>query len=259
MSRGSHHHCAVRTLDDREREGPQLYIHGQTWCGKYGLSSMSMKPEDEDPLAFARRMADCPKCSAAMGKVRLKQIADRVTIEPMEIPSNSWGKKYKSCHRLIIDGELVGHIIMDNGWGTAWELRELTDDTSRDFGGMVSHTPNIYHRIDRNADFQPVHTRSKEMLASAALRLRDKGELLTLAEQEVRREENRVRRAEEDRQREIDRAEAARVREERTQRENERRELALDFLNWYTNVENLTNSQRAGSQAALDIIMGKPA
>lgn len=258
MGRSSHHTCAVRHPDERGTAGPHIW--GMSWCGKpHALSSISGKPADEDPLSYARRMADCPKCSAAIGKARLKQLGGRVKVEPIEIPTGSWGKKYKSCHQVLIDDVLVGHIIMDNGWGTVWELRELTADTGRDFGAMVSHNPGRFSQTNPNSPFQRIHCRSKEMMASAAFRLREQGELLTLEEQAVRREAARVQREADEAERKIAQAEATRLREERTQRENERRELALDFLNWYTNVENLTNSQRAGSQAALDIIMGKPA
>lgn len=254
---GSTHTCAVRHPDKETNSNG--YLWGMSWCGKRAHSSMFGKPEDEDELAFARRMADCPKCSAAIGKARLKQLGGRVVVEQMEIPSNSWGKKYKSCHRLIIDGELVGHIIMDNGGGTAWELRELTADDGRGFGAKVSDTPGWFNRVDANRTFQPIHCRSKEMMASAGFRLREKGELLTLAEQEVRREKVRKERAEADAQREIERAEAQRVREAREQRELERRELALDWLNAFLAESHLTNNQRAGAQSALDIIERKPA
>lgn len=255
---GSSHSCAVRHPDHRGTDGTWLW--GMSWCGKpHAGSSLSGKPEDEDPLAFARRNADCPKCSAAIGKARLKQLNGRVKVEPMEIPSNSWGKKYKSCHRLLIDNELVGHIIMDNGWGTVWELRELTSDAGRDFGAMLSNTPSRFSRVPRDSDFQPIHCRSKEMMASAGFRLREKGQLLTLAEQEVRAEAVRVQREADNAEREAARAEATRLREAREQRELERRELALDWLLWYVELPDLTNSQRAGAQATLDILQGKPA
>lgn len=256
MGRRGSHMCAVRYPDARGVDGS--WVWGVTWCGKpHGGSSLSGKPEDEDHLAFARRMADCPKCSAAIGKVRLKQIADRVQIEPMEIPSNSWGKKYKSCHRVIIDGVLAAHIVMDNGWGTVWELRQLTDDDGRDFGSLLSREPNRYHRIERTSDFQPVHVRSKEMMASAALRLRDKGELLNLAEQEAFRIARREKEAEDARLRKIEQEQWKVEREARDARENERKELAVDWLTAVLNEPNLTNMQRAGAQASLDIITGK--
>lgn len=255
--RGSHS-CAVRFPDERGTEGSWLW--GASWCGKpHSGSSMSGKPEGEDPLAYARRMADCPKCSAAIGKARLKQLGGRVKVEPIEIPSGSWGKRYKSCHQVVIDDVVVGHIIMDNGWGTVWELRELTPDTGRDFGSKVSDTPGRFSRVDADRTFQPIHCRSKEMMASAAFRLREKGELLTLPEQAVRREAIRVQRAADDAQREIDRAEAAKVREAREQRETERRTLAMDGLLDTLERTDLTNIQRAGLEAVKDIMEGKRA
>lgn len=255
---GSSHSCAVRYPDELGTAGPHIW--GVSWCGKpHALSSISSKPADEDPLAYARRMADCPKCSAAIGKARLKQLGGRVKVEPIEIPSNSWGKKYKSCHQVLIDDVLVGHIVMDNGWGTVWELRELTADDGRDFGARVSHAPGRFSYVKAESPFQPIHCRSKEMMASAAFRLREQGELLTLDEQAVRREAARVQREADEAERKIAQAEAARVREAREQRALERRELALDWLLWYVELPDLTNSQRAGSQAALDILQGKPA
>lgn len=265
MGRRSHGSgdCAVRNGEvRRDDKGKLSGISGPSWCGKertYG--TLSYLAEGEDPHAYSRRMATCNKCSAAMGKVRLKQIADRVEIKPLEMPKTSWGNSYKAFWGVTIDGQPVGYILMHNGWGNPWQLHQLdfTNDGERHVGSCVSETPGRFSIVKPDAVFQPVHTRSKEMLASAALRVRDSGGLPTHDEQEVILEQRRKRRAEEDAQREIDRAEAARLRAERDQRVEERRDTAINGLTEIEQRSDLTNLERAGLQAALDIIQGRPA
>jgi hypothetical protein len=245
--------CAVRHIVTDNGD----YIHGPTWCGEErGLTSMRNIEEGEDKLAFSRRMATCNKCSAAIGKARLKQIADRVEIETVEVPTSSWGKVYRAYYGVKVDGVRVGIILMDNGWGNPWELRALPEDADRHAGACVSTAWNRYAKVPADSPCQPVHSRSKEMLASLALRLRDAGDLKTLPELEAWREERRLARIEQDRQREEDRARYAREAEARANRTTERRETALAGLADIAKRTDLTNLEAAGLQAALDIING---
>src|SRR6478609_113124 len=97
--RRSHHKHAIRggTVKfweaDTQWAGQPCSLSGPTWCGEeHGYTSLTDFPKgsDEDFHAYSRRMSDCPKCSAAMGKVRLAQIADRVRLEPVEVPVGSY-------------------------------------------------------------------------------------------------------------------------------------------------------------------------
>lgn len=255
-------HHAIRVLAPNATLSS--YVGGRTWCGEdYGLSaSLSNMAEGEDPLAYSRRSTDCPKCAAAIGKARMAQIGDRVRLEAAtgdEI-NGSHGRKYRGLYRLFIDGTHRGWVVMQNGWGNPWELHELTDrleDGWRIYGAGVAAMPDRYSKTDADRTFQMVHFYSKDMMASAALRHHERVGLPTVEEMAHRKAAERARREAE----EAERAEARRVaeieRDRKTALRNERKELALDWLNAVLAQPDLTNVQRAGAQAAHDIITGK--
>lgn len=260
MARRTTHHHAVRTIGEHTTLADCVeknWLWGTTWCGATNGSRLPKDLNGEDPFAYARRMADCPKCAAAIGKARLAQIAGRVKVEAAEVPTTSWGKKYRSLNKVIIDGVHVGWIVMQNGWGNPWTLHQLSRDDERDFGSQISVEPSAYSTPGKDNIFQRVHSASRDMMASAALRAYDQGDLPTVERMKQADEERRQRLAEEARQREIDR-EAARVERERKDGlRSERKQLALDGLKTAMLRSDLTNLEAAGLQAALDIIEGK--
>ncbi|WLJ71157.1 hypothetical protein [Sphingomonas phage Carli] len=260
MARRTTHTHAVRTIGDHTTLADCMekrWLWGNTWCGTQNGSRLPTDLKGEDPFAYARRMTDCPGCSAAIGKARLRQIADRVKVEASPIPTTSWGKSYRSLNKVIIDGEHVGWIVMQNGWGNPWTLHQLTPDPERAYGQQISMEPSRHSETTHESPFQRVHAASRDMMASAALRCFDAGDLPTLERMAEQREARRVKAAEEARQREIDKAAWAVERERKDGLRAERKELALDWINAVLEMPDLTNSQRAGAQAALDIITGK--
>lgn len=264
MSRRSNHYHALRTKDGELNAN--RYQWGTTWCGERHAvhPSENVLKSGEDVLAWSRRMADCPKCAAAIGKTRLHQIADRVNVEAADIPTSSWGKKYRSLNRVWIDGVHVGWIVMQNGWGNPWTLHQLSSDDDRDYGPQISHTPATYSEPRSDNVFQRVHSASRDMMASAALRCFDLGQLPTRKQMAEQTEARRRKEAEQAEQRDIDRARAAEMerlagieRERKDGLRAERKAVALDWLNAVLEMPDLTNSQRAGAQATHDIITGK--
>lgn len=259
--RTSTHH-AIRTIDKDRNIGS--YVHGTTWCGEvWGMSaSVSNAAEGEDPLAYSRRSTNCPACAQAIGKARMTQIRDRVRIEAAskEEMSGNYGRNYRGLYRLFIDGTHRGWIVMQNGWGNPWELHQLTTDTSwRVYGSCVSDKPGDYSKVDLDRVFQMVHFYSKDMMASAALRLfdRDPRNLPTVPEMEEAKAADRAKRQQE----EADRQERMRLagieRDRKDGLRAERRSTAIAGLEEIAKRADLSNIELAGLTAALDIINGK--
>lgn len=256
------YHHAIREEDGNHQR--TTYIGGKTWCGEdYGLSdNMSNMHEGEDRLAFTRRTTDCPKCAGAIGKLRMTQIADRVRLEAAEddLLKGTYGRKYRGLYRVFIDGVHRAWIVMQNGWGNPWELHELTDrdEAWRPYGSLVSDMPGKHSRCDVDRTFQRVHFYSKEMMASAALRLREKDprNLPTIPEIQARREADRQQRQQEEAERAENRRLAGIEADRKAALRAERKALALEGLDEIAKGE-LTNMERAALEAALDIINGK--
>lgn len=260
MARRTHHHHAVRTLGEHTTLADCIerkWLWGQTWCGETNGSRLPADLKGEDPFAYARRMADCPKCAAAIGKVRLAQIADRVKVEAAEIPTTSWGKRYRSLNKVIIDGVHRGWIVMQNGWGNPWTLHQLSRDDERDYGSQISVEPSAYSTPTPDSMFQRVHSAARDMMASAALRACDQGDLPTREEMKAADERRRIRLAEETREREAAREASAKERERKEGLRAERKATAINGLTEIEQRSDLSNLERAGLQAALDIIMGR--
>lgn len=273
--RGSrtHHRHAIRNTEttkaerweeDTEWAGKLRGLGGPTWCGEnYGYNTLSDLPKDsdEDVFAYSRRMTNCPGCSAAIGKALLAQQGGRVTLEKECVPQGRYGSYYRTAWLIKIDGTPYGHAVMQNGWGNPWELKDLVGPdhvSGADFGRTVSHQPSTHYPAKPGDLWQTIHFASKEMMAIAALRCRERGEALFTVEErlEFGRQETARRQAEE-----ADRKERLRLheieRDRKTALRNERKELALDWLNGVLAQPDLTNVQRAGAQAAHDIITGK--
>lgn len=260
-NRGRSTDHAVRIIDERSTSDKSLW--GVAWCGERGYTSLYKMPEGEEPLAYSRRKADCPKCSAAIGKARLAQLDALVTLEKVEPRKNNGYTAFRGAWALHINGELRGHIVMPHGWGNPWELRELADPENDrgsnydQFGRRLSsERPSAYSNYPASNTFQNIHFSSKEMMASAAYRLFRMGQLRTVEEQRVAAEAKKKRRAEQDAQREIDRARYAAEAEALAARKAERKETALAGLADLAKRSDLTNLEAAGIQAALDIING---
>lgn len=262
MRRTARHTHAVRTIGDHttlEECVEKRWLWGQTWCGETNGSRLPTELQGEDPFAYARRMADCPGCSAAIGKARLAQLAGRVTLEKVEVPKGRYGSYYRTAWAISIDGELIAHAVMQNGWGNPWELKDLRMevDEEHQFGSTVSHMPSRSYPAKPEDVCQPVHFSSKEMMAALAFRCREKGELLfTREERRAFGAKERERRAAEEAERAANKIKYEAERQRKEGLRAERKQLALDGIQIALG-RALTNSEIAGLQAALDIINGK--
>lgn len=272
--RGSrtHHRHAIRKTEtskfevweaDSQWPGKARGLGGPTWCGEsYGYNSMSdfKDAEGEDPYAYSRRMTNCPGCSAAIGKALLAQQNGRVVLEKVEVPQGRYGSYYRTAWAIKIDGTLYGHAVMQNGWGNPWELKDLVGDdrTGNDFGRTVSHQPSTHYPAKPGDLWQTIHFASKEMMAIAALRCRERGESLFTVEErkEFGRQEAERRRADEAERAERSRQFAA-ERERKDGLRAERKATAIAGLEEIAKRADLSNIELAGLTAALDIINGK--
>lgn len=269
-SRTRHTH-AIRNTDaakferweaDSQWPNKPRSLSGETWCGeRHGYNTLSDYKDDEDVFAYSRRMTNCPGCSAAIGKALLKREGGRVVLEKVDVPQGRYGSYYRTAWLIKIDGTEYGHAVMQNGWGNPWELKDLVGPdhvSGADFGRTVSHQPSTHYPAKPGDLWQNIHFASKEMMAIAALRCRERGEALFTVEErmEFGRQE-KARRAAEEAEREANRIKYAAERERKDGLRAERKELALDWINAVLAMPDLTNSQRAGAQAALDIITGK--
>lgn len=273
--RGSrtHHRHAIRNTEttkverweaDSQYAGKLRGLGGPTWCGEdYGYNTLSDLPKDsdEDVFAYSRRMTNCPGCSAAIGKALLAQQGGRVTLEKAEVRPGRYGSYYRTAWLIKIDGTPYGHAVMQNGWGNPWELKDLAGPDhmeGAEFGRTVSHQPSTHYPAKPGDLWQTIHFASKEMMAIAALRCRERGEALFTVEErlEFGRQEKARRQAEE-----ADRKERLRLHEiERDRKAALREERKATAINGLTEIEqraDLTNLEKAGLAAALDIIMGR--
>lgn len=268
MTRRTRHTHAIRTgvLErweaDSKWAGKARGFSGPTWCGEsHGYNTMSSYQDGEDPHAYSRRMADCPKCSAAIGKARLAQLGGRVTMEKVDVPQGRYGSYYRTAWLIQIEGQPIAHAVMKNGWGNSWELKELLaeeDKAGNDFGRTISYEPSYSYPAKSDDVFQTVHFASKEAMACAAFRAREMGEYLFTVEE--RREQGRVereRREADDRQREERRKQYEAERDRKDGLRAERKALALEALEQLSRLPELSNLERAGLSAALDIITGR--
>lgn len=258
-SRGGYKHCVMRSLDDDQGTwaNDERYRKGVSWCGESRL--FGEKERSESP-----RMASCPKCSAAIGKARLKQLP-RLELRKMDKPI---GPYMRSSYEVLIDGDLKGWVTIDNGWGTYWNLYQLREPDAyssyehgrRISGNRVNHFdaerwPTEGEHADKYT-FWPVHWASKEAMAAAAWTAWQRGLLPTVEEMQARidarkakAEADKIEAAQRQAERERLAIEARRVKDERL----EAWRLAYVDL---TAREGLTNLERAGLEAAQALITG---
>lgn len=266
MGRGRYQHCAIREPRDEQSEG---MIGGTSWCGKPCASrSLTNMEEGEDPLAFSRRTANCTECSKAMGKLRLAQISDRVKLEKAELRTYGDGKStaYRSAWHVVIDGQRVADLTLPHGFGNPWQLHEMRDPDAdngslyQQFGRcLTGERPRSFTRHPADRTFQPIHYESRDMMASAALKAFDNDEIRTPEQRRAIAEERRKQQEAEEAQRKIDREERKRQFAIVAEREKNRKTLALDGIAAVLERTDLSNLERAGVEAARDIIEGKSA
>lgn len=272
--RGSrtHHTHAIRNNDaakferweaDSQWPNKARSLSGETWCGeRHGYNTLSdYKDESEDVFAYSRRMTNCPGCSAAIGKALIKRMPGRILLEKAEVRPGRYGSYYRTAWLIKIDGVEYGHAVMQNGWGNPWELKDLVGPdhiSGAEFGRTVSHQPSTHYPAKPGDLWQNIHFASKEMMAVAALRCRERGEaLFTVEERMAFAKAEKEKRAADEAEREANRIKYQQERERKDGLKAERKELALDWLNAVLAQPDLTNSQRAGAQACHDIITGK--
>jgi hypothetical protein len=261
----AHHRHAFRRAaeDQRSWAGDSRYTLGETWCKDRADGSLFTADE---MTAEARLDADCPKCSAAMGKAMLAKYGDRVRVVPIEAhkESEDYSIRYsRSAYEFHLDGVLRGYIIAEAGFGKGWRLCRVagaldfakTDD--RVTGDSISgRKPERYgsHKPGAGAPFRIVHFASRDAMACAAVKAAERGDLPTVAEQAERKAAGDAKRAEEAAQRERDRAAAAQRREEAERVRAERMTEAREGLASLWRRDDLTNLERAGVASAAGLL-----
>lgn len=255
MARRGYHYCGFRSLaaDQRSFAGDSTHQLGFTWCGDESLFTAT---ERADSL----RLVTCPKCSAAIGKHKLKRLGGRVTLERIEKPRSAY---IKSAYALAIDGTLRGYVEIENGWGKGWSLRALpmTDkDYSRD---VIGKEPSRWdakrwldggHSEPDRVTAWPVHYHSKEAMAIAGLKAMTQGLLPTPEEQEARAKEEQARRIAEEQEREANRIEREKERQALAKERSERVATAWLALADLDARPDLSNIERAGIEAIKRLI-----
>jgi hypothetical protein len=142
---------------------PKIVEHG--FCGEWSYSKfMTFLPIDTD------REPECPKCSAAWGKLRLIEIgAERVTCEKLD-PG-----PYRTLYSCSVEGEMVAFIGMAAGYGATWQLSRIV---------MHGDEPTPEH-IERNRH-NGYHSREAAMVNAFRMRARtDNVQLKSLTELKI--------------------------------------------------------------------------
>lgn len=255
MGRTAHHWHGMRHCHPANQpEGwtPDQSARVTTWCND--VTYMSLK-ERERP----QREVDCPKCAAAIGKAHLaSRYAGRVELKrPADLDEvgspwrSTYGKVWKGAYEFHLDGVHRGYIVVDNGWGTAWELRSLNpygDSEEKPWGYIVSSSPRKWNP-DSGGIFARVHSAARDAMACAAVKAVEAGLLPTRAEYEAQRLANKEREAKE----EVERAALRVERDARLAREEGIRQERLEA--WRLALcelearPDLTNLERAGLEA----------
>lgn len=257
--KGTHTH-AIR-VPDEDREGGYVssYLHGLAFCGERQLAAFGTAEGPDARKAETMRNATCPDCSKAIGKARLAQLGGRVALSPAP---DKVAKRFRSAWSIAIDGVPLGYVVSEAGFGKGWELHQLPkDDHESDWrttGGKISpDMPKGYRNSRPNADatYQDVHLASRDAMACAAVRARDRRELLTPAERQVIADEHKARRKAEEAEREAASAARAVQREAEAIALAERRDLALAGLKTALERSDLSNMERAGLSEALNLLV----
>lgn len=238
--------CGMFSLCKEETES--AYRRVFTYCND--VAYMGEKERGQ-----SLKLVTCPKCSAAIGKKRLGQLKGRVELVRHEKPINGYTK---SSYDVLIDGTLRGYVLIENGWGKTWELRQLPSDQSgyaRRVHGDEPRSWDAKHWLDgghtkpESVIFWPVHFHSKEAMAVAALAAYEAGDLPTAEEQEAKRESDKERKRLDDIEREANRIEREKERQAQAKEREERVATAWLGLTHLEARPDLSNLERAGLEA----------
>lgn len=192
---------------------------------------------NEEP-GLCERDPTCPTCSGKWGKAKIAKLAEQgthVTARRLTKEDDDRVSAWKSVWRVEVNGESVGDLYIDNGYGKSWRFNRVLP---RKTGGFA-----LAGDPSRESPLRFPTYHSKEAGWAAAPDLLAKGHLLTATQA----------RAEYEAEMEGYRQESARLRAARRDRE-ERERTALEGLRDLRDRDDLTNLQRAGVEAALALI-----
>jgi hypothetical protein len=254
MGRGKkqYSHCVPRRWAENQYpfEGDATRGMAEHWCGETRVWDRA-KPFDSP------KIATCLKCAQAIGKAKLKQIANRVRLERRETPIGY----DKSTYDVYLDGTHRAYIGIANGWGEKWYCARLGDPadsihwTNGRHGGTVSGSVLDYfghERIPADAIFWPIHFAARDAMAAAALAYWIKWGVQgfpTVEEARAAKEAKRAADALEAQAREERRKVAAQEREAAESLRLERLAIWRDALASLDGRADLTNMERAGLEA----------
>lgn len=260
--RSSHSHAiSGKSLRSSTFEGRTTHT-GDALCGD-GFAWP--KEATSEAVAAVNRLATCPACSKKWGKAKLARAAGRVRLEPWtpsaeELATRGYREgfePYRSAWRVYIDGVERAAVVNERGFGTPWEIRQLSRIERGRYqwhGRVIGGRPRHSYTAEPEG-VAPIHRASRDAAAFACIALTEAGLLPTLEEQAEQEREAERRKAEREAEREAERQREAEERERAAQLKAERIEtarLGLAELEARPDLSNLEAASLAAMRALLE-------